>query len=62
VLLNWGEHFSTTNINININLKKNYGLHFTKDLYSRKDILFSGVTSPPLTITSRPSLGGENQI
>ena len=25
-------------------------------------ILFSGVTSLPLTTTSRPSLGGENQI
>jgi len=25
-------------------------------------ILFSGVTSLPLTTTSRPSLGGENQM
>ena len=31
-------------------------------VYAQTFILFSGVTSLPLTTTSRPSLGGENQI
>ena len=35
---------------------------YNKILSDWSGILFSGVTSLPLTTTSRPSLGGENQI
>jgi type II restriction/modification system DNA methylase subunit YeeA len=38
------------------------GFSMKKKLLENHPILFSGVTSLPLTTTSRPSLGGENPI
>ena len=50
--------FYATRIDIHVILYSSCHRHWIVSLI----ILFSGVTSLPLTTTSRPSLGGENQI